>query len=195
MLQGVSAAPLKSEINFKFQIINAKRIFLAIPITINYLKMKKNVLIVLGLSAMFCFGFFFKQTDNNIKLKENNMKLGAFSVSLSVKDLNVSKEFYENLGFKVFGGGMEQNYLIMKNENALIGLFHGMFTGNILTFNPGWDENAKNIEMFDDVREIQKQLKGKNIKLTSEADENTTGPGSIMLTDPDGNVILVDQHR
>jgi len=116
-------------------------------------------------------------------------------MSLSVKDLNVSKEFYENLGFTLFAGGMEQNYLIMKNGNALIGLFHGMFEGNILTFNPGWDENANNIDKFDDVREIQKLLKNKNIKLTTEADENTTGPASIMLTDPDGNVILIDQHR
>ena len=123
------------------------------------------------------------------------MKLGAFSISLSVKDLNASKQFYENLGFAVFAGGMQQNYLIMKNGNALVGLFQGMFQGNILTFNPGWDENAKNLEQFDDVREIQKQLKSKNITLASEADENTTGPASLMLTDPDGNVILIDQHR
>jgi catechol-2,3-dioxygenase len=123
------------------------------------------------------------------------MKLGAFSVSLSVKDINVSKEFYENLGFKVFAGDMEKKYLIMKNENSLIGLFQGMFEGNILTFNPGWDENAKNIEKFEDVREIQKHLKNKNIKLTTEADENTSGPASLMVTDPDGNVILIDQHR
>jgi predicted lactoylglutathione lyase len=123
------------------------------------------------------------------------MKLGAFSVSLSVKDLSVSKAFYENLGFKVFAGGMEKNYLIMKNENALIGLFQGMFQGNILTFNPGWDENAGNIEHFDDVREIQRQLKEKGVQLANEADENTTGPASFMLSDPDGNVIYIDQHR
>nr|WP_299820095.1 VOC family protein [uncultured Pontibacter sp.] len=123
------------------------------------------------------------------------MKLGAFSVSMNVKDLKVSKEFYENLGFKVFAGGMEQNYLIMKNENALIGLFQGMFKGNILTFNPGWDENAANIEQFDDVRDIQRKLKNKGVTLTSEADEKTSGPASLMLTDPDGNVILIDQHR
>ncbi len=123
------------------------------------------------------------------------MKLGAFSVSLNVKDINASKQFYENLGFKVFAGGMEKNYLIMKNENALIGLFQGMFQGNILTFNPGWDENAGNIEKFDDVREIQRQLKAKGIKLTTEADEKTSGPAGIMTTDPDGNVILIDQHR
>lgn len=122
------------------------------------------------------------------------MKLGAFSISLSVKHLEVSKQFYENLGFTVFGGSMEQKYLIMKNGNALVGLFQGMFTGNILTFNPGWDENAKKVESFDDVREIQKQLKSKSVKLTSEADENSKGPASITLTDPDGNVILIDQH-
>lgn len=123
------------------------------------------------------------------------MKLGAFSVSLSVKDINISKQFYENLGFTVFAGGLDKNYLIMKNGNSLIGLFQGMFENNILTFNPGWDENANNVEQFDDVREIQKQLKSKGIQLASEADENTTGPAGFMFTDPDGNVILIDQHR
>ena len=123
------------------------------------------------------------------------MKLGAFSISLSVKNLEVSKEFYQNLGFTVFGGHLEQNYLIMKNGNALVGLFQGMFEGNILTFNPGWDENAQNLENFDDVREIQKHLKSKNVKLTSEADASTSGPASLTLSDPDGNVILIDQHR
>lgn len=123
------------------------------------------------------------------------MKLGAFSVSLSVKDLKISKEFYENLGFQTFAGSMEQNYLIMKNGNALIGLFQGMFEGNILTFNPGWDESAKNLEEFDDIREIQKHLKSKGIPLMTEVDEKTTGPASLMTTDPDGNLILMDQHR
>lgn len=123
------------------------------------------------------------------------MKLGAFSVSLNVKDIKVSKQFYEDLGFRVFAGGLEKNYLIMKNENSLIGLFQGMFQGNILTFNPGWDENAQNLEQFDDVREIQKHLKDKNIQLTAEADPSTNGPASLMLSDPDGNVILIDQHR
>jgi catechol-2,3-dioxygenase len=123
------------------------------------------------------------------------MKLGAFSVSLSVKDLGVSKQFYENLGFHVFAGSMEQKYLIMKNDNALVGLFQGMFEGNILTFNPGWDENAQNLENFDDVRAIQQHLKSKNIALATEADESTSGPASIMFTDPDGNLVLIDQHR
>lgn len=122
------------------------------------------------------------------------MKLGAFSISLSVKDLQASKAFYENLGFTVFAGSMEHRYLIMKNGNALVGLFQGMFAGNILTFNPGWDENATLLENFDDVREIQKQLKSKDVKLDTEADESTTGPASLMLTDPDGNVVLIDQH-
>jgi len=122
------------------------------------------------------------------------MKTGAFSISLNVKNLQVSKEFYEALGFSVFAGSKEQNYLIMKNGNALIGIFHGMFEKNIITFNPGWDENAKKLDSFDDVREIQKNFKSKNIKLESEADTKTTGPASIVLNDPDGNVILFDQH-
>ncbi|MFD2822338.1 VOC family protein [Lacinutrix iliipiscaria] len=122
------------------------------------------------------------------------MKLGAFSSSLSVKDIHASKAFYESLGFIVFAGDIEKNYLIMKNGNALIGLFQGMFENNILTFNPGWDENAKTLKTFDDVRDIQKSLKNKNIKLVSEADENTSGPASFMVLDPDGNMILVDQH-
>ncbi|MCA6419357.1 MAG: VOC family protein, partial [Cytophagales bacterium] len=111
------------------------------------------------------------------------------------KDIKVSKQFYENLGFSVFGGALEKNYLIMKNGNSLIGLFQGMFQGNILTFNPGWDENAKNIEKFDDVREIQRQLKSKGLKINNEADEKTSGPASFMITDPDGNVVLIDQYR
>jgi len=122
------------------------------------------------------------------------MKLGAFSISLSVKDINVSKTFYEHLGFKVFAGDIKHNYLIMKNGNALIGLFQGMFEDNILTFNPGWDENANSLESFDDIRSIQKELKRNNIKLESQADENTLGPASMVLKDPDGNTILIDQH-
>lgn len=122
------------------------------------------------------------------------MKLGAFSVSLSVKDIHKSKAFYEHLGFSVFAGDIERNYLIMKNGNALVGLFQGMFEQNILTFNPGWDENANTLETFDDVRDIQKQLKNNNITLEREADGNTSGPASLVLTDPDGNTILIDQH-
>ncbi len=123
------------------------------------------------------------------------MKLGAFSLSLNVNDLGVSRIFYEKLGFTVFAGSPEKKYLIMKNGNALIGLFQGMFQGNILTFNPGWDENAQNAEPFDDVRTIQNHLKENDISLLSEADKNSSGPASIMLSDPDGNLILIDQHR
>lgn len=123
------------------------------------------------------------------------MKLGAFSVSLSVKDIHVSKAFYEKLGFSEFGGNIEQNWLILKNGDTIIGLFQGMFPDNIMTFNPGWDQNAQNLEEFTDVREIQKQLKADGIALTSEADETTSGPANITLIDPDGNAILLDQHR
>jgi len=122
------------------------------------------------------------------------MKLGVFSISLTVNDIIISKEFYEKLGFSVFAGNIKMNYLIMKNGNSLIGLFQGMFDSNILTFNPGWDENANTLEVFDDVRKIQADLKSKNLKLKSEPEENTTGPASIVLTDPDGNKILIDQH-
>lgn len=122
------------------------------------------------------------------------MKLGAFSVSLNVKDLKASKQFYEKIGFSVFAGEMERNYLIMKNGNALIGLFQGMFDKNILTFNPGWDENADALDSFEDVRDIQKNFKSKGLVLTSEADESSSGPASITLIDPDGNPILIDQH-
>jgi len=126
--------------------------------------------------------------------KKKNMKLGAFSISLSVKDLDASKRFYETLGFAVFAGDAAKNYLIMKNGNALVGLFHGMFENNILTFNPGWDENAQTLEQYDDVRDIQRQLKEKGIQLVAEADESTSGPAHLMMVDPDGNTILIDQH-
>jgi len=122
------------------------------------------------------------------------MKLGAFSISLSVKDLTASKEFYEKLGFSKYAGDDSMNYFIMKNGSTLIGLFQGMFEGNILTFNPGWDENANQVENFDDIRIIQKSLKEKGVKLESEADESSQGPASFMVIDPDGNSILIDQH-
>ena len=122
------------------------------------------------------------------------MKLGAFSNSLAVKDIQKSKAFYEKLGFLVFAGELEKNYLIMKNGNALIGLFQGMFENNIMTFNPGWDENANQVNDFDDVRKIQNHLKNKGVKLESEADETTSGPASFVVLDPDGNTILIEQH-
>jgi catechol 2,3-dioxygenase-like lactoylglutathione lyase family enzyme len=122
------------------------------------------------------------------------MELGAFSVSLAVKDLEASKSFYEKLGFEIFGGDALQNWLIMKNGDHVIGLFQGMFEKNMLTFNPGWDKNAAGIDNFTDVRDLQRRLKERGLELVSEADESTTGPGSFMLVDPDGNPILVDQH-
>ena len=123
------------------------------------------------------------------------MKLGAFSISLSVKDLQKSKDFYEKLGFTQMGGSMESNYLIMKNESTIIGLFKAMFDGNMLTFNPGWDQNAQNLEVFEDIRDIQKHLKQNNVALDKDTDESTSGPAHIYLKDPDGNMILIDQHR
>lgn len=123
------------------------------------------------------------------------MKLGAFSVSLNVKDINASQAFYEKLGFSVFAGDLKMNYLIMKNGDTLIGLFQGMFENNILTFNPGWDQNAGNLASFNDVRAIQSELQSAGIKLEKETDSETTGPASITMMDPDGNVILIDQHR
>ena len=122
------------------------------------------------------------------------MDLGAFSVSLSVKDLGKSRQFYETLGFSVFAGDEEHNYLIMKNGSCLIGLFQGMFEGNILTFNPGWDSDANTLSDFSDVREIQKHLQENGIPLIRDADESESGPASITLEDPDGNAILIDQH-
>lgn len=122
------------------------------------------------------------------------MKLGAFSISLAVKDLAASQAFYEKFGFKPFAGNAEQNWLILKNGDHVIGLFQGMFEKNILTFNPGWDSNAQKLASFTDVRELQRQLKARGVALQSEADETTSGPASFVAVDPDGNPILVDQH-
>jgi len=123
------------------------------------------------------------------------MKLGAFSVSLTVKDIHASKAFYEKLGFDSLGGDISQNWLIMKNENCIIGLFQGMFEKNILTFNPGWNEKAENLDSFTDVRNLQKQLKESGINMLTEAKESSEGPAHFVIEDPDGNQILVDQHR
>ena len=122
------------------------------------------------------------------------MKLGAFSVSLNVKDIHKSRAFYETLGFTAFAGQIEKNYLIMKNGNALVGLFQDMFDKNILTFNPGWDESANKLEDFTDVREIQKHIRSHKIPLITEADESSSGPASFVILDPDGNPVLIDQH-
>jgi hypothetical protein len=122
------------------------------------------------------------------------MQLGAFSISLTVKDIETSRQFYEKFGFKAFFGDASQNWLILKNGDHVIGLFQGMFEKNILTFNPGWDNSANKLDGFTDVRELQRQLKALGVQLVSEADESTTGPASFMAVDPDGNPILVDQH-
>jgi len=122
------------------------------------------------------------------------MDLGAFSISLAVKDIGASKVFYEKLGFEVFHGDESQNWLIMKNGDHTIGLFQGMFEKNILTFNPGWDSDARELDTYTDVRELQRQLKELGLELITDADETTSGPASFMIEDPDGNPILVDQH-
>jgi catechol 2,3-dioxygenase-like lactoylglutathione lyase family enzyme len=122
------------------------------------------------------------------------MELGAFSISLAVQDLQASKTFYEKFGFRVFAGEASQNWLIMKNGEHAIGLFQGMFEKNTLTFNPGWDSNAGQLDTFTDVRDLQRQLKAGGVQLIAEADEGTTGPASLVAIDPDGNPVLVDQH-
>lgn len=123
------------------------------------------------------------------------MNLGAFLVSLSVRDLEVSRSFYEKLGFVVSGGNAAENWLILRNGDHVLGLFQGMFDGNVLTFNPGWNQQGEEHGKFDDVRTIQSALKNAGVDLISEADPATAGPGSCMLQDPDGNSILIDQHR
>lgn len=122
------------------------------------------------------------------------MKLGAFSISLTVKNIQASKDFYEKLGFTVFAGDIEKKYLILKNGDHLIGIFEGMFDKNMMTFNPGWDQSAQKLAAFDDVRVVQKHLKSEGVEIVNEADESTVGPASFMVIDPDGNPILIDQH-
>jgi lactoylglutathione lyase len=122
------------------------------------------------------------------------MELGAFSVSLNVKDIQTSQSFYEKLGFHVFAGEAAQNWLILKNGDHVIGLFQGIFENNILTFNPGWDQNGNTLEVFTDVRDLQKELKAQGVALETEIEAGTTGPASFMVVDPDGNTILIDQH-
>jgi lactoylglutathione lyase len=122
------------------------------------------------------------------------MQLGAFSISLAVKDIAASRAFYEKFGFQAFGGDASQNWLILKNGDHVIGLFQGMFDKNTLTFNPGWDQNASPVEGFTDIRELQRRLKEQGVPLAAEADEATKGPAYFMAIDPDGNPVLVDQH-
>ncbi len=123
------------------------------------------------------------------------MQLGNFSISLAVKDIHASKAFYEKLGFAVFGGNIDHQWLILKNGTTIVGLFQGMFERNMLTFNPGWDSSAQEVNPFTDVRELQKSLRKHGVQFVTEADETTTGPASFTVVDPDGNPILVDQHR
>ena len=122
------------------------------------------------------------------------MKLGCFSISLSVKDINASKAFYEKLGFEVYAGELAHNFLIMKNGDTNIGLFQDMFEGNLLTFNPGWDQSAQPLDAYTDIREMKEHFKNQGIDIDSESIENDTGPANLSITDPDGNVILIDQH-
>lgn len=122
------------------------------------------------------------------------MQLGAFSISLNVKDIAASAAFYEKLGFSSFGGDITQNWLILKNGETVIGLFQGMFEKNMLTFNPGWNQNAEALDSFTDIRKLQRKLKAQGTDFVSEADEGTTGPASFIVVDPDGNPVLIDQH-
>ena len=155
--------------------------------------MKKLLLLVALLGVIQVGGI---AATRFAKLQEDQkMELGAFSVSLSVKDIAASRAFYEALGFAEVGGKQSQNWLILRNGTTTIGLFQGMFEGNLMTFNTGWDAEAKNLEEFTDIRELQRQLVASGIELTTKADESTTGPASITLSDPDGNAILLDQHQ
>ncbi len=166
--------------------------------------MKYYISLSILVVSLLTNGFQWNENHNMDELIENNQSkisemnksdLGAFSVSLSVKDLAASKLFYENLGFEVLAGGKEMNYYIMKNGDTLIGIFHGMFEGNIMTFNPGWDSNAQNLDEFVDVRDIHKNLQEKDVRIMDGASLDGKGPGSFMVSDPDGNIILIDQHR
>ena len=150
-------------------------------------------LLVIALTALSAQSQSASKPDSKAK-KGKQMQLGNFSISLTVKDIAKSRAFYEKLGFKVCGGNQAQNWLVLQNDTANIGLFQGMFEKNMLTFNPGWDRTKATLPHFQDVREIQKELKGKGLTLTTEADEDSTGVASITLNDPDGNPILIDQH-
>ena len=155
---------------------------------------KRKLLVLWSLSLVFTTQFLATHRQRQSTTKEQGMELGNFSVSLAVKDIGASRSFYEKFGFKVFMGDAAQKWLIMKNGDHIIGLFQGMFEKNVLTFNPGWDSNAQNLPEFTDVRELQRQLKANGVQMISEADESSTGPANFMISDPDGNTILVDQH-
>ena len=154
--------------------------------------MHNSIIATLLISILACFAADNQESDTT---KSNQpMKLGSFSVSLAVKDIKTSLAFYEKLGFKSVMGEPTQNWLILRNGTTTIGLFQGMFEDNILTFNPGWDNEAKPLKTFENIREIQNRLKASGLKLNSEADPSSTGPASLTLSDPDGNTILIDQH-
>ena len=167
------------------------------------MKNKVILLTIVGLSIVACGPLEMQDRSKNSNLNPNlttgtnsmtNLDLGAFSSSLAVKDLAASRTFYEKLGFSKVGGEADQNWLILRNGETTIGLFQDMLPGNVLTFNPGWNSQAEPVDGFTDVREIQKRLKDAGLSLLTEADEATKGPASLMLADPDGNVIMVDQH-
>jgi catechol 2,3-dioxygenase-like lactoylglutathione lyase family enzyme len=169
--------------------------------------MRKNKNWIIACIACFLTGVALQsitamQKSANIEnrnIQNNNeelpIKLGAFSVSLSVKSVEISYAFYQKLGFEIHGGSLAKKYLILKNENAIIGIFEGMFKGNMLTFNPGWNQEASEIYPFDDIRDLQTHLDTNGILIENKIDTSTYGPASIVITDPDGNVILLDQHR
>lgn len=159
----------------------------------NYLNIALWILVIASCAALN--GKESEMPKSNVVNPNVTGSLGAFSMSLNVKDLKVSKAFYEKLGFTLKGGSLDMNYVVMKNGNSIIGLFQGMFEGNILTFNPGWDENGKELSRFVDVRQIYKDLAAKGLKFTTEIDGSASGPAFFMMEDPDGNMILVDQHR
>ena len=155
--------------------------------------MKALTLTVAGALALIAIAGATTARSTQAKEKKT-MELGNFSVSLAVKDIKASKAFYEKLGFKEIGGKLEQNWIILENGNARIGLFQGMFEHNLMTFNPGWTKDQKTLKDFQDVRELQRALKARGIKISTAADESTTGPASFMIADPDGNTLLFDQH-
>lgn len=156
--------------------------------------MKQLILSATLCLTAFASGAHLQKTDDTAKAKEKPIRLGNFSISLNVKDLKASKEFYEKLGFKAFVGSEESRMYILQNDSSTIGIFHGEFEKNMLTYNPGWDRNAATLPEFDDVRDIQKRLTALGLKFTLAADESSTGPAALLLEDPDGNPILIDQH-
>lgn len=160
----------------------------------HYVRVLLRVGVILTVGVVLIGGAFVQAGAYSESERSERMDLGAFSISLAVEDLEASRSFYEKFGFEVFGGDASQNWLMLKNGDHVIGLFQGMFEDNILTFNPGWDQQGHELESFTDVRELQRQLKAQGVEIQTEADENSTGPASFVAVDPDGNPVLVDQH-